>query len=542
MRNATMTTDHDTTPAIELAPRGRRGDGVRRRAGALVGAGAVAAAATFGFVKTTDNAELGGAADPDDLGASLVDAINDEDVLGMLDLLAPNERETLADPFLEGWSELQRLEVLDDASGLDDLSGLDIQIDPETVDVVVEPTSANDIVLLYSSFDGVASLNGEALPVGDLIRERFGVTDEDLAELTTTNEQLGPVDLPMAAVQVGGRWYLSVFYSVALAGFGTEIPETPVELRGADSPEAAVEQFFGDLADLDLEAVIGDLNPVEFEALQRLAPGFLDDLEDEMGDLRNVRITLDELSTSATGTGNERAVRINSFAVTIDADGQRGTVAVSPDGCVQVDVEDETSFETCASDYDVDELIEEAFADPTDILTFLDTARAAFEDYRNPYLTVRKVGGKWYVSPMATMANHPLAVLRALTRGEIEDLIDAGEDAVYSATAQFDNGEVQVPPSLIDELCSMMETNDRTDPENRGSDPSMTGQECESYFDDLDPDALLPTDQDVTWPEPDATEERATDGDKPNPVVTVAPEDEGADKPDPVVSVPSDDQ
>ena len=55
--------------------------------------------------------------------------------------------------------------------------------------------------------------------------------------------------------------------------------------------------------------------------------------------------------------------------------------------------------------------------------------QAAFADYENPGFIVHEVDGEWYFSPIATCTEQLLAVLRALSREEIEELQVKVEDA-----------------------------------------------------------------------------------------------------------------
>ena len=82
------------------------------------------------------------------------------------------------------------------------------------------------------SADATATVNGEELPIGDLITDNLG-DDFDMGELTTEESGLD-FKLPMTAVEEDGRWYLSYFYTLA---------EDPAAIRTSprrgSSPRAA---------------------------------------------------------------------------------------------------------------------------------------------------------------------------------------------------------------------------------------------------------------------------------------------------------------
>ena len=93
---------------------------------ALVGAG------VFALVKIGGDDDKGGAASPTEAGQDLVKALNDEDILGAVDLLLPGERETFRQPMIDLVDNLKRLEVLGDKADPSKVAGVDIDLsDPE---------------------------------------------------------------------------------------------------------------------------------------------------------------------------------------------------------------------------------------------------------------------------------------------------------------------------------------------------------------------------------------------------------------------------
>ena len=68
---------------------------------AIVGAG------VFAISQLTGESASGGAATPEEAGLAMLAAIEDEDVLGMIDVLLPGERETLRGPVTDLVDELR---------------------------------------------------------------------------------------------------------------------------------------------------------------------------------------------------------------------------------------------------------------------------------------------------------------------------------------------------------------------------------------------------------------------------------------------------
>ena len=103
----------------------------------------------------------------------------------------------------------------------------------------------------------------------------------------------------------------------------------------------------------------------------------------------------------------------------ITADGKSVTIDLS-NGCWTVESAGEQvdSCDAAGSMPSLDEVVD----DPEQIEQLLQSLQAAFDDYDQPGLIVERVDGKWFFSPMATGSEQLLAVIRALSREEIEDL------------------------------------------------------------------------------------------------------------------------
>jgi hypothetical protein len=78
------------------------------------------------------------------------------------------------------------------------------------------------------------------------------------------------------------------------------------------------------------------------------------------------------------------------------------------------------------------------FEDSESIGALLTTLEEAFTDYENPGFIVKQVDGQWYVSPFATASEQLLAVLRALDRDEVDEIIQQSRDAVDEGAFEVD--------------------------------------------------------------------------------------------------------
>jgi hypothetical protein len=443
--------------AVELEPRPPAPR--QRRPGvviaAVVGGAAIAAGAVFGITRLASDDNSGGAATPEEAGLALLTALENEDVLGIIDVLLPGERETLRDPVTDLTDELRRLEVLSDEADLSAVSGVDLVLENESARP--DATNVDDIVNLDITAGGTATVDGEALPLGDLVLDNV---ETDLSELDSeaSSERGDELRFRLTAVEEDGRWYLSLFHSIAEtaradASEPVEIPNEGIAPVGGDGPEDAVDAFLTGVEELDLETVIATLNPNEFQALQRYAPTFLDDAQAELDQAvadEGVSVTIGDPEYTVTGDGDTRSLSIDYLRVDVTADD--GTITGEfEDGCWKATADGE-EVNSCELAEDTPRL-EEMFDDPEQIKDLLAVLEETFADYENPGFIVKQVDGQWYLSPFATVSDQLLAVLRALDRDELDRIIEEVPDAFEEAVGEDGAFELDIEEgtTVIDE-------------------------------------------------------------------------------------------
>lgn len=417
-----------STPPLDTAAPSRRRKGVL--VAAVVTVLAVGGAATFAAVQITGG-NAGGAGSAQEVGEQVLASIENEDLLGILDVLLPGERELFRQPAIDFVSELSRLEVLSPAADLAKIEGVDFSVTGGSVQV--RETNAADITNLELSGEINADVDGEALPIGDLILDNAeGIELSDLDESESTE-----LEMPLTAVEVDGRWYLSVFHTAAEAARSSldpipDIPETGIEPSGGAQPEDALDELLDGIEQLDLSAIIAALNPGEAAALQRYAPLFIDDAQSAL-DEAPIELDFTQAEYTVIGEGSRRHASIDLLVAEGSVDGSSFEVEYS-DGCVNVVAEGE-EINSCELD---EQLSGQEFEELDDMLSegpvrdLIDVITEAFADYEQPGVTLVRTDGSWYVSPIGTYFDQLLALARALDRSELDDLIDAASRAADS--------------------------------------------------------------------------------------------------------------
>lgn len=443
---------------------------IRRGRAALAGAVALLLVAT-GVVAVNALTGGDGAASPDAAVRKLFDALEGEDMIGVLESLPPGERAAIGEPAEQLVRELQRLEILADYD-LHDLPGIDIEIDGLELDV--DELGDGVSAVRITGGEITATANASELPVGDLVRD---LADDDLDlpdDEETESGDLADADLTLVTIREGGGWHVSLFYSIAEAARGdAPVPDfgngiTPV---GADSPEGAVRGLLDAATDLDAEGVIAMLPPDEMRVLYDYGPLFLDEAEEARDEAFDdgLELTVDDLVLRTEGGGSRRTVVIEGFEMSATADGD--SVHMAWDGTCWTmegvgfdDNREQFSFEgeavAAADPEDYNEDFDEfaGFAehdeedvqsdDETDVLeactdgtVTMNGDAEEFDETGLPDvrgildagtqvagLRVVEVDGRWYVSPLRSMFDPMLAMLGEVERDDIEDLVSSVED------------------------------------------------------------------------------------------------------------------
>lgn len=115
-----MTDSNTTEVALDTDPTPKPR---ARTVAVVVGLVAALGAAVFAGLSLADDGN-----NPEDPVRAMFEAVEQGDVLGVLEQLEPGERDALRDPLTDLVDELDRLDILDDAD-LRDLQGIEISVD-----------------------------------------------------------------------------------------------------------------------------------------------------------------------------------------------------------------------------------------------------------------------------------------------------------------------------------------------------------------------------------------------------------------------------
>jgi hypothetical protein len=403
-------------PVYEEARRPNR----RKRVAIAAAAGAGLLLLPFaGYVAVSAGSDSGGAETPEAAVQALFDAIGDEDVLGVMDTVLPGERRSLGEPLQDIVDELGRLEILSDDLDLGDVPGLDLEFtDLElATDQVADGIAV--VALTGGTVEGEVVL--EELPLGDLLLD-LGFDGEQPSGTERASDPVGD-DVRIATVEEDGRWYVSLWFTVAEAarteaGAPAPDPAQAIEPSGSESPDDVLDDLLAAASALDLEGVLAMLPPSEARALHVYAPLFLADAQaalDEARGTSGLSFAIEASEYEVDRDGDRATVIPTAFDLRVAADGEEITASVA-DGCATVEVAGEAE-EACAGD-PADALADAGLED-LPALSGLSDLDVGFE--------VVEEEGRWYLSPTATLLQPFVAVLQALDADAVEDLVEAFE-------------------------------------------------------------------------------------------------------------------
>lgn len=385
----------------------------------------------IGALIVTGGQSQSGAASPTEVAEKLVKAIEDSDVLGVIDLMHPGERELLQDVFLDGAKELDRLGVIKKSSKSQSTKLSEFRIENLKLR---ERCVSDDICNISLSGFISGDVDGQT-PLGEVFRNSSTFDDletvRDLIEEATGSRDTSIrddfEDITFTTIKFKGRWYASIGFTLAeLIRDDSSTLENDTGLMpfGNESPEVAVDEFFRSIEIFDVRGVVKQLDPREFSPAQRYAELFVKSLNRRIQDeISNEEFDWDitKLTTEVVEKSSSTAqVRIKNLSIRLEnQDYYEGRTEIeidithSGDDVRLLVSTGGESEQYRLSDFINDEISKSIVE--SDYEEFLETFMS---------VTTHKREGKWFVSPVSSVFNTVLGILGYLEQDDVRRLLN----------------------------------------------------------------------------------------------------------------------
>jgi hypothetical protein len=390
-------------------------------------------------------------------------ALDNDDLVGLAEVVHPRERESIAQPLFDMVDHGKRLEVVSADTDMSQLNFIDFQVDGLTYSV--EQTGPR---LHYVTTTGgtVTVPDDPAFPAGPLL-DRFDIDGAEIDGGVTTTD-LGDQPMRMAVIEDDGSWYVSLWYSAAErarrdAGMAFPGVGTGPDPVGSATPDGVMEDLMAAAFDLDADRVLTLLDPVEAAALYDYSPMFMADVQTSLDEVRTQAAVggfdwdLDSIDFVSAEANGRQLVNFNSMAASFSVESQGTTASGSitiDGGCSVITIDDEPmnscDTQTGQQAAELERLGDELLA----IAGLSDTTMNTFDKLTqvDRGITVVERDGRWYLSLMPTIletVNDHMAVL------EPADLVSVGIDIEELVDDQDRVGEELVDLLLTADVGSL---------------------------------------------------------------------------------------
>lgn len=390
---------------------------------ALVGGGTGAAIAL--------SSVSSGAQDPASAVDNLLSAADHSDALGVLDAIAPGERQAIEPGFSDLVNQLERLGVLSQGTNLSDIAGLTLHF--SKVALTTRTLTPDLVAVSITGGTVTETVDPAKFPIGTFV-DQFapsvirGAVRSETAPVRTGSSAIVTED-------VNGSWHVSLGYTIvydALRAKGESgIPQDlagEIHPTGAASADDAVRAFIDNSAAFNLSGLIGDLAPGEMGALQTYAPEILGRAESALGNEQSkihLKVTGMNLSDSAVNGGT--LVKVSDLGLSASI----GAITITiKNGCVsETTVAGTTSHcpSPASKSAEARRVLAVLPSSLRPLATRLLTTHPAIG------IVALDEGGGWYLSPVATALDDIDAYLSIL---QPQDLVAIGDLARNPAEAR----------------------------------------------------------------------------------------------------------
>jgi len=392
---------------------------------ALVGAGT-------GTSLALSSHSAAGASTPAGAVSNLFTALGNSDVIGMLDAVVPGERDAIEPGLQDIFDQLKRLGILSAGADLGDLTGLSAQYKGFTTGT--DQLSAGVAAVTLTGGAVTGSVDPSQVPLASYFKDLLGAALGGKPQ-TGTSSSTSP--LVLGTEEVGGSWYVSLGYTIAInalkdGGRSEALPAAVAALqaRGASTPQGAVQDLFNDVSNLDLEGLLADLPPDEMTALDAYAPDWLPKAQSVIGSVKgDVSIAFGNLTFTTQSLNDGTLVQIGK-GMTIDVSA-RGVQVNYANGCFTATYQGQTTHECRSQESQANDKILQVL--PPAVQSIVGRISSATPDLG--FVTVEE-NGSWFVSPVRTVLQEISASLALFQPSDIQTFISSAS-AIKSSLQRY---------------------------------------------------------------------------------------------------------
>lgn len=405
--------------------------GVRGRALLAVAAAVVLVGAGTGTSLALSGSTGGGASTPGAAVDNLFTALGRSDVIGLLDALAPGERNAIEPGLQDIFGQLKRINILSPDADLGHLTGLSARYQGFTTSTDQLAPDVAAVTVTGGSVTG--SVDPSQLPLASYFKDLLGVALQGKPQ-TATSPASG--NFVVGTEEVGGGWYVSLGYTIAINALKTEgrsgapPASAAVVAVGASTPEGAVQDLFNAVSNLDLQGLLAGLPPDEMAAVDAYAPDWLPQAQAAIDKVKGkVSITFGHLSFTTTTLDDGTMVHIgDGLTIDVNADGAHVSYG---DGCFTATYQGRTTHMCRSQDAaTMAKLLQALPAAVRPIFQRLTRATPAMG------LVTVEENGSWFVSPVRTALQGASGWLGLFQPSDIQTII-ANASGIKAAIEKY---------------------------------------------------------------------------------------------------------
>jgi hypothetical protein len=394
---------------------------LRGRAFLAIAAAVVLVGAGAGTSLALSGSNAAGASTPAGAVSSLFTALGNSDVIGMLDAVAPGERDAIEPGLQNIFDQLKRLGILSTGADLGHLTGLSAQYKGFTTSTDELTAGVAAVTLTGGSVTG--SVDPSQVPLATYFKDLLGAVLNGKPQ-TGTSPSTSP--LVLGTEEVGGGWYVSLGYTIAINalkdGGQSGVPPAAgeaLQATGASTPQGAVQDLFNDISSLDLDGLLADLPPDEMAALDAYAPDWLPKAQSAIDSVKgDVSIAFGNLTFTTQSLNGGTLVQIGKgMTINLSAHGVQVTYA---SGCFTATYQGQTTHECRSQEPQAINKVLQVL--PPAVQSIVERISSATPDVG--FVTVEE-NGSWFVSPVRTVLQDISAALALFQPSDIQTFISS---------------------------------------------------------------------------------------------------------------------